>query len=71
MVPSVMPTVVPTTPAAADNDVGAAVVVIIAAAWVTVITAVVIGGRAYADAHTERPCVKSDLRHCRRRRGRC
>src|SRR6516225_5302974 len=65
--PPIVPTAVPT--AAPDHDVRAAIVVIVAAR-VAVITAVIIGGRAYADAHAKRPRVKTDLRHCRRRRGR-
>src|SRR5271157_5116493 len=60
-------TTVPTTPAAANHDVGAAIVVIVAAR-IAVIAAVIICGRADSDA--KRPRVESHLRHCRRRCGR-
>src|SRR5215469_15443569 len=62
-----MPPIVPTAaPAAPDHDVRAAVVVIVAAR-IAVIAAVIIGGRADADA--KRPRVETNLRHCRRSRG--
>src|SRR5207248_10628161 len=50
-------------------DVGAAVIVVIAAR-IAVVTAVVIGWCADSDAHAERTRVESNLRHCRRSRGR-
>jgi hypothetical protein len=65
-----MPATVPArTPAAADYDVRSAVIVVIAAR-IALVAAVVIGRRAASDAHAKRTRVESDLRHCRRRRGR-
>jgi hypothetical protein len=67
---TVMPTTaMPTTPAAANHDVGAAVVVVVTAR-IAVIPAVIICGRADSDAYAKRPRVETYLRHCRRRRGR-
>src|SRR5262249_287045 len=68
--PTRVPAAVPTAPPAPDHDVRAAVIVVVTAR-VAVIAAIIIGGRAYADAYAKRPRVETNLRHCRCRRGPC